>query len=134
MTFNIGERVTERWVAMPGYEGRYEVSDQGRVRSLDLVVPHNYPGSVQRKRGRMLKIGYRSGRPKVTLHDDSGNQHCYPVHKIVAAAFLGPCPAGLCVLHWDDNPDNNALSNLRYGTRNAEYMRARRRAQKGAAA
>lgn len=41
----------------------------------------------------------------------------FKVHRLVMEAFVGPCPEGLEVLHWDDNPANNHLSNLRYGTR-----------------
>src|SRR5690606_11217835 len=41
----------------------------------------------------------------------------YRVHRLVMEAFVGPLPEGMEVRHLDDDPDNNALSNLVYGTR-----------------
>lgn len=45
-----------------------------------------------------------------------------PVHQLVLEAFVGPCPDGLEVLHSDDVPANNVLSNLSYGTRSANMQ------------
>jgi len=55
------------------------------------------------------------------------------VHRLVAAAFIGPCPPGQEVLHDDDNPANNALNNLKYGThrKNQGDMAARGRSKQG---
>jgi hypothetical protein len=98
----------ERWLPVVGYEGRYEVSDFGNVRSLDRLAPHGrHPGFMQRKSGKLLKLGYHQGRPRVGLPDAQGKIRMRPVHKLVAAAFLGPCPPGMFVLHWDDDPKNN---------------------------
>lgn len=103
------EKVAEEWRAIPGQEGRYEVSDQGRVRSLDR------PGTNRRGptmlQGRLLngsvdRQGYRTatvGRPR-------------KVHQLVLEAFVGPRPDGLVVRHLNGNKDDNRLENLRYGT------------------
>lgn len=53
--------------------------------------------------------------PKVDLNNGPAHEKI-PVHKIVAEIFLGPCPAGLEILHEDDNHQNNRYTNLRYGT------------------
>lgn len=121
-SFTIGERAeTEKWLPVPGFERRYEVSDIGQVRSLTRMVPlGRWPGHFQRKPGKILKLHASSEasgrRPRVSL-GTPGAMHSYGVHKLVALAFLGPPPLGMAVLHWDDDPWNNTPSNLRYGTR-----------------
>ncbi len=109
--------MTETWKDIPGYEGRYQVSDLGNVRSLDRYVKGG-PGRVRIAKGRMLSM---ITMPKnryfsVTLWKD--NTYLWiSVHKLVALAFLGGCPEGKETLHSDGNPENNRVGNLRYGTR-----------------
>lgn len=101
----------ERWVPVPGYEGLYEISDLARVRSL-----RREGGRNQTYGGRLLKWSAgRGGRYTVGL-SRGGHGKNFPVHSLVAAAFLGPCPEGLGVLHGYGDCTNNVLSNLRYGT------------------
>jgi hypothetical protein len=128
----------EIWRAVPGYEGLYEVSNLGRVQSLDRRIElggNGYGGSYV-KPGRILRhLINTHGRHQVTLCRD-GRQRLYLVHRVVAQAFIGHCPDGLCVLHWDDDPDHNHLSNLRYGTLSENqydrYRNARRLESQGA--
>lgn len=68
--------------------------------------------------------------PAVTLRDSSGQGRSHRVHVLVALAFLGPCPQGMEVLHWDDDPMNKKLSNLRYGTRGDNLRDAVRNGRK----
>jgi hypothetical protein len=105
---------TEVWRPVVGYEGLYDVSNKGRVLSKARVVEHSgHPRRVQEK---VLKASPDSaGYPVVTL-SVHGETNKVRVHVIEMAAFFGPCPQGQRVLHWDDNPGNNAITNLRYGT------------------
>lgn len=109
---------TEIWVPVAGHEGEYEVSNLGRVRSLDRQVWmaassrceshwHSCRGRVLRP-GRMNKFGHLS----VAL--GKGNSRC--VHALVAA-FHGPRPEAMDVCHRDGDATNNAADNLYYGTR-----------------
>lgn len=92
--------MTEEW--RPTHHPNYDVSSWGRVMSR-----------AQRK-PKILKWQFPShGYPTVSL----GKGKQFLVHRLVAAAFLGPCPSGQEVCHRDDNPRNPALSNLEYGTR-----------------
>lgn len=111
----------EQWLPIVGWEGLYEVSDLGRVRSLDRELDGKFR---KRMRGRVLSP-ILSGHhyPLVQLCRDGAVER-HRVHRLVAQAFLGPCPVGMNVCHWDDNPLNNQLSNLRYGTR-SDNMRDR---------
>jgi hypothetical protein len=97
----------ERWVALPGYEGIYEVSDQGQVRSW-----HNY-GPI-RPRVLRHKIDSR-GYAQVTLCKDGGAT-TPRVHQLVLLAFVGTQPPDMGTRHIDGDASNNALTNLTYGT------------------
>lgn len=100
------EHPGERWRAVVGYEGRYEVSSEGRVRSLPSRT-----GS-----GRILKQTLREGYPKVSLSRD-GKAKSFAVHRLVAFAFLGePNGEAQMVLHSDGSQTNNSVENLRWGT------------------
>lgn len=104
--------MSEQWRAVPGYEGWYEVSDHGNVRSLDRVVPHSAKGQM-RLRGALLKPRYnRGGYAEVRLC-----RQRVTVHRLVASVFIPNPEAHLLVLHADDNPANNHVSNLRWGTK-----------------
>src|SRR5882757_7016724 len=100
----------ERWLPVPGYEQLYHVSDAGHVRSL---TRHTRAGI---RSGRPLKTNISpAGYPQLGLCRD-GQQRTYPVHQLVAMAFLGPRPDDLEVRHLDGNPTNNLIDNLKYGT------------------
>ena len=108
----------ELWLPVVGYEGLYEVSDQGRVRSLERTA--KVKGGHRTVPPRTLALARRGGYRMATLSRD-GKQSCASVHRLVAAAFLGPCPLGMIVLHGELGSANNSLANLRYGTQ-AENM------------
>lgn len=106
----------EIWKPVVGWESRYEVSSLGRVRSKDMRVGARNGRTALRK-GRILKQKRSgTGRLAINLCDGEGRVRTTEVHVLVAAAFLGSRPFGTYVCHGDGNQDNNALSNLRYGT------------------
>ena len=105
------------WRAVPGYEGRYEASDAGLVRSLDRHVEMlSRTGNryTQLRRGRVLSPGKLNGKH---LHVVLEGRNDHLVHHLVLEAFVGPCPPGMEARHADDDPSNNNLSNLSWGTR-----------------
>ena len=105
----------EVWKDIPGYEGSYQVSNLGRVKSLPRVVPVRGYGD-RKLPGRMLSPGHcTSGHLYVNLRKDGAPHHA-EIHRLVMLAFVGPCPRGLEVCHNDSNPKNNRLDNLRYDT------------------
>jgi hypothetical protein len=110
----------ERWLPVVGFEGSYEVSDLGRVRSLDRVVIRRAKTGDHPKRlsGAIMALTPHPKDPywRVWLCRD-GARSGHTVHTLVASAFLGPCPAGQEVRHADHNPSNNTIDNLSYGTR-----------------
>ena len=95
----------ERWREC-AEDDRYRVSDAGDVYSV--------------RAGRNLKPGKDSnGRLFVALGTRDGKPVIRYVHRLVLEAFVGPCPPGYMACHFDDNPANNALSNLRWDTQSA---------------
>lgn len=106
---------TERWLPLEGFEGRYEVSDTGLIRSLDHVVARRN-GNLLPIKGRVLRSDSRKyGHQYVVIKDGGKNIHVY-VHRAVLQAFVGPCPDGMECRHLDGNPRNNYLENLAWGT------------------
>jgi len=101
----------EMWKAVVGFEGRYEVSDQGRIRSLSRVVPCFGGTRVIRERLLRPKVG-AYGRLEISL----GKGVSRRVHNLVLAAFVGPRPDRMQACHWDGDAGNNRLANLRWDT------------------
>ena len=107
----------ERWRPIPGYEGTYEVSDLGRVRSVDRWVSRANGGQY-RRRGKVLAAHPhpRAGYPLVKLKINNA-VHSATTHALVMLAFVGPRPEGLEVCHNNGDPTDNRPANLRYDTR-----------------
>lgn len=112
-----GYAEVEEWRAVVGFEGRYEVSSLGRVRSLDQFVRLVTRRGVETRRfspGKLLKPGpSRSGHVSVAV----GKGHSVGVHRLVCEAFHGPCPENNECLHRNHNPADNRAANLKWGTR-----------------
>jgi hypothetical protein len=113
----------ERWLAVDGYLGFYEVGDLGSVRSLDRIVPSGrHPGFTRSLQGCVLRPSPdRHGYPHVILCRD-GMSHSVKVHVLVLRTFLGPPPEGMEARHLDDDPTNPVLRNLVWGTRSENIM------------
>ena len=113
--------MTEEWKAIAGYEGSYEVSNLGQVRSLDRVNGRGFNifGKVLEPNPDVkgyLGVGLYSG------HRASRRRRL--IHQLVAEAFIGPRPDGYDVCHNDGNNQNNKPENLRYDTRSANILDA----------
>lgn len=110
----------ERWLPVVGYEGYYEVSNLGRVRSVTREITQIGKAYNYYKRtfqGRVLKLiertdGYLS--VSLSLRGES-SRRC--VHQLVCEAFIGARPSHMShTRHLDGNRKNNNLSNLTWGT------------------
>ena len=103
------------WRPVLGYEGLYEVSSGGAVRSLDKVVVTK-KGHTKRFAGRTRKSHRGThGYPSIALSKD-GALTQRTVHSIVADAFLGRRPEGMVTRHLNGVPTDCRIENLRYGT------------------
>lgn len=105
----------ETWKPVVGAEGRYEVSNLGRVKSFIA------PGGE-----KILKPGThpRTGHKLVLLSMSLGVKRMSYVHRLVLESFVGPCPVGMEACHLNDESSDNRLENLRWDTRSANRLDA----------
>ena len=115
--------MSEEWRAVPGYEGLYEVSDEGRVRSLDRWVVAGWTRYIVKGQIRALSKQARSGYLKLTLAN-SGARRTFNVHELVALTFIGPRPSGLDICHNNGDMYDNRAGNLRYDTTSSNIIDA----------
>lgn len=97
-----------QWADIPGYEGLYQVTKDGLVKSLDR--PHC--------KGKMLSPQIdksRYGHIKYYLCKNGKSRGFY-AHQLVLLTFVGPCPEGMEVRHLNGIAGDNRLENLKYGT------------------
>lgn len=107
----------EKWLPIVNWENLYRVSDHGRVHSSNRIIHRRTDGATYPYYGQLLTpTEISSGHLIVTL---SGDGHKQPklVHVLVLESFVGLCPENHESCHKDDNPKNNALPNLYWGTR-----------------
>jgi len=105
----------EIWKTVPDFPN-YEVSNFGNVRSVDRVSERN--GSNARIKGKTLKAHkMNDGYMRVVLYSGKRDKHKnFPVHRLVASAFI-PNPDNLpCINHKDENRSNNCVDNLEWCT------------------
>ena len=116
--------MSEIWKDIPDYEGSYQVSNMGRVRSVDRVVTFN-DGSMRKYKGKVLKpaITHR-GYERVVLCIDNGLTN-KTVHRLVLETFKPHVNMNdLEVNHMDGNKLNNHLTNLEWLTRRDNMLHA----------
>lgn len=119
--------MAERWKDIPGYEGYYQASDHGRVRSVFRVIQY-VDGRQKPVSGRVLrpsKAGRRRDYAMVQLSKANQPQARY-VHDLVLLAFVGPKPAGMEARHGRLGQQDNRLRNLCYGTPSSNQQDRRR--------
>ena len=115
----------EKWRDIPGYEGRYQASTMGRIRSVTHYVngKNHYTGKPFRRKvnGRILRPGRqrKSGHVSVALGKGTSGK---PVHQLIMKTFCGEAPMGMEVLHNNGKPEDNRLDNLCYGTRTENIL------------
>jgi hypothetical protein len=109
---------SEVWNAIPGYEGSYEASTAGRIRSLDGFRPGRN-GSMNPFYGKILKPT-PNDRGYLTVHL-SGGKHSRTkyVHRLVLLTFVGEPPPGQEACHENGDHTDNRLCNLRWDTKSA---------------
>ena len=108
--------MVEEWRPVVGWEGLYEVSNRGRVRTVAHTIQRSN-GRAQTIAANVRKDGPTGayGHRGVPLWRD-GHQTMVPVHSMVLAAFVGPRPPGFVACHNDGDPGNNCVGNLRWDT------------------
>lgn len=118
----------EIWRPIAGYEGSYEVSSLGRVRSLDRAVEvpcKRWGGTMQRPiKGRTLKPGTDCNNYLTVYLCKDGVRWAASVHRLVAEAFCDKARGCDEVNHGDGIKQNNCFTNLEWTTRQANVVHA----------
>lgn len=101
----------ELWRDIKEYEGLYQVSSHGRVRSLDRIDRRG-----QHRSSIILLSRINRGYHRIKLCKNGIEKH-FQVHRLVLETFVGPCPEGMEGCHNDGIPTHNRLENLRWDTK-----------------
>lgn len=101
----------EIWKDIKGYEGKYQVSNLGNVKSLKRFVNH-WQGGLRLVNERLLKSFIKQGY----MYVDLGNRKQCRIHRLVAEAFITNVDNKPEVNHEDGNKLNNHVSNLEWAT------------------
>lgn len=110
----------EIWKVIPGFDGRYEISNQGRIRRVFERFK-----KLSQKEPFLKPSQDTAGYLRASLMRD-GKLFRSGVHQLVALVFLGPCPDGFEVNHKDRNKHNNCIGNLEYVTHADNMAHARK--------
>ncbi|MCH4390375.1 NUMOD4 domain-containing protein [Staphylococcus haemolyticus] len=106
--------MNEKWKDVVGYEGIYEVSNKGRVRTHKNKTTYTKKHGVRHWKQRYLKDKTPNGRDvRVSLWKD-GKHKDFLVHRLVAFAFMPVVKGKECINHIDGNPKNNNVENLEW--------------------
>lgn len=122
----------EEWKDIPGYEGIYQVSTEGRIRTVDGKTTYSERHGERHWKSRILKWrGHQPSGGRVNLWKD-GKCKDYLVHRLIALTFLGNAPIDMTVNHKNGDRFDNRIENLewmsrgdniRYGFANRQYER-----------
>ena len=105
----------EMFVDIRGYEGYYQVSNYGKVRSLDRVIKEK-TGKTQTLKGRVLKLRINPGGYYYVGLGKNGTKATFAIHQLVAQAFIPNPYNKKTVNHLDGNKLNNSVANLEWST------------------
>jgi hypothetical protein len=117
----------EVWKDIEGYEGQYQVSNLGNVKSLNRFVyqlDRSGKPSISNYKGRVLKFGHRKNGYLYIVLSKNNKQKKENIHRLVAKAFI-PNPLNKPqVNHKDGNKKNNLIGNLEWNTMSENHKHA----------
>lgn len=108
----------EIWKDIKGYEGIYQVSNTGKIKSLDRIIYQDKDGLTYSRliKGKVLKYNYDKQGYLLVHLCINGIRKCFKVHRLVAEAFIENVEQKQYVNHIDGNKKNNVMNNLEWVT------------------
>ena len=121
----------EEFRDIKGYEGLYQVSNLGRVKSLSRLINH-WRGGERLIKERIKSVAVGSDGYLMVGLSKEGNPESITIHKLVAVAFLNHTPCGFKIVvdHIDNDPLNNNANNLQLVTNRENTSKDRKGASK----
>lgn len=122
----------EVWKDIKSYEGYYQVSNLGRVRSVNRIVIRG-DGQREKRKGQLMKLRYSNSKKALEKNSNkrvsvilnkNGKKTCHLVHRLVAEAFIPNPENKETVNHIDGNTQNNSINNLEWATRSENVQHA----------
>jgi len=115
----------EVWKDIKGSEGRYQISNKGRVKSLERKV-NNHTGELTVKEKILKQRPDEKGYMRIDIKDNSGKRKYYGIHRLVASVFIPNPDNKPQVNHIDGNKANNDVDNLEWVTNGENQKHAYR--------
>lgn len=115
--------IEELWKDVEGYEGFYQVSFTGKVRSKNREVANWGNGTRNIKGKRLVSYIGKRGYPVVDLWKGGKRKMC-TVHRLMAQVFLKNPEEKKCINHKDGDKTNNLLDNLEWATHSENIIHA----------
>ena len=100
----------EKWI--PGYEGKYSITEDGKV----FTHIDNYHRKIEPRERKIVDGGNRYLSINFGFHKKGKKTRWY-IHELLLLTFVGPRPEGMVARHLNDNPRDNRLENLAWGTK-----------------
>ena len=113
----------ERWKYIKGYEGIYEISDCGNVRSLNRLIKDRW-GNSKLEKGILISPGTNRCGYRYVMLSKNGKRSIRYIHKIVSSHFLKE-KDGCVTDHIDGNRLNNTVENLQYITQRENIIKGK---------
>jgi hypothetical protein len=113
--------MNQTWKPICGYEGLYEINEEGHVRRIGAWTD----GRKNRIKGLRARTVSENGYCRITLFRDR-TKKTFPVHRLVYESFIGPVPEGKQINHKDGNKTNNTPENLEVVTPSENQFHAYR--------
>lgn len=114
----------EEWKDVVGYEGHYQISSEGRLKSVERKVKHKTLFNGQTKHSKILKLNISKGGYLFYVLQKDKNRQLYLIHRLVYEAFNGPIPYGMDVDHINSIRADNRINNLQLLTRRDNIRKA----------
>ena len=112
---SLGSVIMEIWKDIEGYEGWYQISNYGNIKSVDRIIEYKN-GAIRSLKGKILKT--TTGTPGYYITDihKKGNVNRVSIHRLIGIAFIPNPHAKPCINHKDGNKINNHVDNLEWVT------------------
>lgn len=122
----MSKQIEEVWMPVLGFEGFYEASNLGKVKSISRMVPFGTRGNKRFIKGSEVKPILGSRGYLVVNLTRSGKRRQLFLHKVILEAFLGERPEGMESCHNNGNRQDARLENLRWDTRSGNHKDKRK--------